>query len=588
MTPQRYVTGVSVVLVAALLFFAPGAFAQTATGGFVESDTSTQARPLLSASQIQSFMPSRGKFTFPSPYLTQGARITNASDCGGNDCVDAVGYSYWRNMNNSAGSDTMLILLTLNKAKGGAGPSLFAYSKSTGAVQNMGPLFDDSSAYSWATGEGWYFSATLPTVIYMNDGAKLLRYDVVSHAMSTVFDASSYFGANRIIWQFHSSNDDKVHSFTLKDGSSYADLGCGVYSENTGSFKFFPKDSEYDECQIDKSGRFLVIKETNGSYGEDNVVEDLATGAEQVLYDQNGAGGHSDAGFGYEVAEDNWNNTPGAVRVWTWGSTPTDGSQGRLVFRTPDWMTMDNHISHANARTGLSMSQEYVCSSSAVTGVMARTNEVLCYRLDGSLTSLVVAPVMTDLNASGGGDTYSKEPKGNLDVTGEYMLWTTNMGGNRLDAVLVHIPVAMLGLTPSSGSSTLVAPSTGSTGGGCTTPDPFAALGGGTCVNGGWLPPGMAAPSYSSGSTSQQTVAQQTAPAPTGGCRTPDPFASLGGGVCVNGGWLPPGMATGSQTSSPAPSAPSSSGGCTTPDPFASIGGGVCENGGWIPRAMAR
>jgi hypothetical protein len=30
-------------------------------------------------------------------------------------------------------------------------------------------------------------------------------------------------------------------------------------------------------------------------------------------------------------------------------------------------------------------------------------------------------------------------------------------------------------------------------------------------------------------------------PAPTG-CTTPDPFVVLGGGTCYNGGWLPPGM----------------------------------------------
>ena len=48
-------------------------------------------------------------------------------------------------------------------------------------------------------------------------------------------------------------------------------------------------------------------------------------------------------------------------------------------------------------------------------------NEIVCFRLDGSRTVLVVAPNMTDLNASGGGsDDYSKRPKGNLDPTGEY------------------------------------------------------------------------------------------------------------------------------------------------------------------------
>ena len=35
-------------------------------------------------------------------------------------------------------------------------------------------------------------------------------------------------------------------------------------------------------------------------------------------------------------------------------------------------------------------------------------------------------------------------PKGNLDVTGRYFLWTTNLGGNRLDAFLVKIPAERL------------------------------------------------------------------------------------------------------------------------------------------------
>ena len=35
-------------------------------------------------------------------------------------------------------------------------------------------------------------------------------------------------------------------------------------------------------------------------------------------------------------------------------------------------------------------------------------------------------------------------PKGNLDVTGRYFIWTTNMGGDRLDVFLVKIPADLL------------------------------------------------------------------------------------------------------------------------------------------------
>ena len=181
---------------------------------------------------------------------------------------------------------------------------------------------------------------------------------------------------------------------------------------------------------------------------------------------------------------------------------------------------------------------------------------------------------------------------------------------------------------------------------GCTTPDPFASIGGGTCVSGGWVPgrsgggtPGAPAPG---GCTS-------AAPAPgwtcvnggwlppaaggtggTGGCTTPNPFSAIGGGTCigggwvpgrtgggttggcttvapapgwacVNGGWLPPasggtGATGGCATAAPAsgwtcvnggwlPPASGGTGGssCTTPDPFASMGGGTCVSGGWTP-----
>jgi len=93
----------------------------------------------------------------------------------------------------------------------------------------------------------------------------------------------------------------------------------------------------------------------------------------------------------------------------------------------------------------------------------------------------------------------------------------------------------------------------------CATADPFVVLGGGTCVNGGWLPPGFAPAGSAPSST------------PTDECASPDPFAVLGGGTCSHGGWLPPALSS--------PSAP----GCVMPDPFATLGGGTCANGGWLP-----
>ena len=464
---SRFAFGVYLhALCAAFVLTASLASAQnSATGGFVDPATSAGLRPTFSAGQSQALLPSRGAFTFPSPYNTSAFRLTTGSDCQGADCVSPVGYSYWNNINNHAGSDTMLVFLGLDRRKGGTGPTLFSVNKRSGETRNLGSIFPQDSSFSWSNGEGWYFSRTRQNTLYLNDGPRMLRYDVQSKALETVFDVSGQF-PGRYIWQMHSSNDDRVHSATLRDGSSYAMLGCVTYREDRGQFQFFAKKGDFDECQIDKSGRFLVIKENlDGKHGEDNRIIDLETGVEQVLSDENGAGGHSDIGFGYMVAEDNFNAQPGAVRVWRFdmnlrgGQPAAEHGQGTLVYQLSSWDSGLGHVAHGNSSAGTPLNQQVACASNANRKAIARVNEIVCFRLDGSLNALVVAPNLSDLSAGGGGsDDYLKMPKGNLDVTGEYFIWTANAGTGRLDAFIVRVPLNELGAAPSAPSPTQPAP----------------------------------------------------------------------------------------------------------------------------------
>ena len=192
-----------------------------------------------------------------------------------------------------------------------------------------------------------------------------------------------------------------MHSATLRDSHTFALLGCMVYRESTKAFSYFPATGDLDECQVDKSGRWLLIKENvDGVFGEDNRIIDLQPGPKMFL-DQHGAAGHSDNGYGYMVAQDNWHALPGAVRVWTFGvAMPGLPPQGRLVYRTTDWSLDIGHISHANARPGLPAEAQYACGAQGTRVVGPRANEVVCFRLDGSLRVLVVAPTMTDLDAA--------------------------------------------------------------------------------------------------------------------------------------------------------------------------------------------
>jgi hypothetical protein len=480
---RRYATNVFAGLSVVISLLAPTLSAADAPGGFMESDETTVTRNLLTPSQIATFMPSRGLFTFPAPYNTQGIRITNSTDCGGQDCVDMI-YSYWRNMSNSAGSNIMYIFVGLDRNRGGAGPTLFSYDKTTDALTEVGPLFDSSSPYSWYSGEGWYFSYSMPTKIYIPSGSKLLRYDVLAHTFETVFDSTTAY-PNTVIRQANSSDDDDVHSATLQQAGTYATLGCIAYKASTKQFFYYASQGSFDECQIDKSGRYLVIKEklpsdTCTSCDVDNLIVDLQTGTQTVLLDQDGAGGHSDLGYGWYVAADNWNNDAQAWRLWDLSSALKAGGatsaagipQGGLVYHSLSWSAFaPSHVSFENAVSNVPISQQYACGDSATTAIAPHANEIICFLLDSSISAssqqvLVVAPVMTDQSATGGNATcssctgYAKDPKGNIDPTGQYFFWTSNMGGSRLDAFIVKIPYQVLtGTVPDS--VTITSPANG-------------------------------------------------------------------------------------------------------------------------------
>jgi hypothetical protein len=435
-------------------------------GGFLEKTGSQTYRGRFTRDQILSFLPAdeaKGVFKFPAPYGTTAVRLTNASDCSGTDCLAYVGYSYWRNTNNHVGRPEMLIFLGLDRSAGGPGTSLFSYNKTTDEVQNLGPLFPDTSTFSYATGEGWYFSGTQPTKLYayLVGTSALRRYDVLSHQFDrgAAMDVRACPRPNvcpsnaAFIFQPHSSDDDSAHSATLQD-QNFNHLGCVVYKSKR--FKFFPPPNgfELDECQIDKSGNWLMLLEVNPNGSVQNRIVDLRRGTITTIDDLNGSLGHLDMGYGYAVGADNFNDLPNATILLKFPVASTQRPIGPVVHYNKRWdIAAANHIAHGNAVANLPPESQYACGSNA-SRVPDMADEIVCFSLnpnrnaDGTLDVLVVGQVMTDLDASGGrdvsGDDYTQLPKGNLDVTGRYFIWTSNMGGDRLDAFIVKVPYQWL------------------------------------------------------------------------------------------------------------------------------------------------
>ena len=408
------------------------AFAQAA-GERTDKADPVGPRSPWTAAQIRSFLPARGKFTFPAPYGTPGVRITSPSDCRGEDCVQPLAAGSGRTTNNHRGRDSMLVVLGLR----GTGPTLFRYDKRTDAVRKLGPLFDASSPFA-APAAGWYFSAMQPTTLYVFDGGPaLMRYDVETRRLTTVFDIAAQLGEGAGLDRAHSSDDDAVHSASVRDSASHRVLGCLAYRERSQQLSYYPATTDDGECQVDKSGRWLLLRQRASSAGDaDDRIIDLETGAEATRVGETSRNGPSDTGYGYLIAPEASRGPSGAaVRIW-----PFDASaRGRVVYQAPSPIEDLRHIAHSNARPGVEITRQFACGVARTTQRTSGADEIVCFRLDGSRRVRVVAPIL------------SERPSGELDATGQYYVWVSTMGGVRADAFLVKVPAADLLSGPTRG-----------------------------------------------------------------------------------------------------------------------------------------
>ena len=452
-TPRRVVPFVAVSVIAAILVSAFGQVLHgqgtRATGGFVDSATSVGLRP-TSVGGGDPGVPAGSRPLHVSLAVFHDGRPPDQlrATAAAPTASLPVGYSYWSNINNHAGSDTMLIFLGLDRRKGGGGPTLFSYNKRTGETRTWARCLRPTALSAGAPAKAGTSARRSRMRSTSTTARACCAYDVQSRTLETVFDAQrTQLGADKYIWQMHSSNDDRVHSATLRS-RHLRDARLRRLQRSHGTGDLFRHEGDFDECQIDKSGRWLVIKENvDGRNGEDNRIIDLQTGSRADLPRPNGAAGHSDLGFGYMVAEDNFNREPGAVRVGI-SALDMQGGQPALIprarrARLPHVVLVVGprpHRARQRAAGRADRAADGLREQRQPPAAAARERDRLLSA--GRLAdALVVAPNMTDLNASGGGsEDYSKLPKGNIDVTGEYFIWTANAGTSRLDAFIVRIP----------------------------------------------------------------------------------------------------------------------------------------------------
>jgi hypothetical protein len=420
-----------------------------APGGFVELMTSTVARAQPTAAQIAQFVPTtRGRFFFPAPYNTEGFRITVPSDCNGTDCIQQEGYSFWRNINAHAGQPVVRMFLVLQD---NGGPQLFTIDKATGAVTRVGPIFT-SGPLAGNRGTGWQWSATNPDILYAYGTSQVVAKNVATGAETVVLDLASPgaqaahgSGPNVRVWSALTSNDGLSWVMTVRQTTSpWDDIGCAIHHIPTNAWHFV---AGLGDCFVDKGGTYWI---------KTSIANDLRKGTVnpwsigEALSDQNGAPGHLDVGWGFFIGEDNWAPLGQSLRIWDLSLPFASAGQGRTVHTMTSWL-QDSYVQPTWAMgapaTLATVGPQVACNTSTsgqAGSTVAREREILCFQMDASMRALIVAPNMTSMSAAGGGIPYYKAPKGNMDVYGQYYFWITNMGGNRLEAFAVRLPLHLL------------------------------------------------------------------------------------------------------------------------------------------------
>lgn len=383
----------------------PGPGPTPGIGGTLLVCDDASTRPICTGAAANFLPDGRGAFTFPAPYNTIGIRLTDPSD----GEVLPVGYAYWRRINRHDGQPAFRVLV----GRKDACALLLTVDKVTYAIDRL------ELADVWGTGEQWYWDAFDPHVFYLPEGRALYRYNVITRSRSVALDVGEPFN----VWQAHSNAAGTTHSATVENADYeviHAVVGTGQGQ------RVIPVDvPRFDECQIDKTGRYLVVKLRND---EDNTIYDLDSGSEITILNRGGAFGHSDAGPGYDVGENDFHALPGAFEKRDLGRPLADKT---LVYHTTDWQPMARHCAVAWDRP-----DPFALISSACPNNVPRSNELVKVPLDGSLVCTLVAPSMCAMAAV---DDYDHEPKANVDPIGEWACWSANPFG-RVDLFAVRIP----------------------------------------------------------------------------------------------------------------------------------------------------
>jgi len=374
--------------------------------------------------------PAGGKFTDPT-FGTEIMRVTDESTAeqGG------TYYSYWPTFN----CDNSRLLVKTGK-DGSA--HIYEFDPRTFSLGGRRAIPKGPTGYIGMEGAIW--SGREPDTLYGGIGLAIYAYHPSSQTFTRVADFSNKFPRGDFLWQLSMSRDDEIFAFSRRrpNGQGSSDyVGYSVYRRSDNSLVLDQPISknDLDEVQIDKSGRWLVVKgEAKTTKGFS--IRDLEHAGSRT---QLGAGppdfapGHSDNATSFVSGYNNYQNTIDRRDF----SNPT-----RVISE----LRLGNDWSEALHISQLADNEAWMLVSLYEVGptktpVGPFHNEIILVKTDGSEN------VVRLLHHHSVYKEYWDTPRANIARDGRFVAFTSNWGGRaRQDLFIARIPNSILSVSPPS------------------------------------------------------------------------------------------------------------------------------------------
>ena len=357
---------------------------------------------------------SAGTKTTDPVFGTQVLRVTdetNGSDSG-------TAYSYWSTFNKDS---TQILIYGSNPAIQGFDPVSFNL---------VGPkrAFPSPPGGGFTTSEDAIWSGLDPNKLLVHRGLTIWALNTSTMTYTQVGDVTSSLPAGSYFWQMSVSRDDNVFAFSFRNpDSSFG--GYVVWQRSTNRVVYSVNTSDLDEVQIDKTGRYLVVK--TGLQGR-GIIEvktvDLQTQVVSDLTDDGPdyAPGHSDNGRGTVIGMDNWDNS------LTFRNLANPHVFTRALYWGSNWANGGGHVSFLGDDENWALVSSYNATRSSGTF----NNEIYLVATDGSQRVRRFVHHYSYYVAN-----YNNMPRANISRDGKFVAFTSTWGNtNRRDLFIAKVP----------------------------------------------------------------------------------------------------------------------------------------------------